>query len=281
MATLVEDFFRCSAQKDWHVVELIAKLHHDFVLIHPFGDGNGRTARLLVNYILMRAGYPSLIVPTEEKDRYLAALRKADAGDLEALTEFLGKCVLTALERGVRAAKGESIEEADDLVKEIEVFKGRQKAGAKEVVAKSIGSIRAVSDHTLNFLFDEFVTEHNRLAELFLRTSVKVLGPKIQHESWQKTVEQHLDGGNVKSAKILGLEIEMKGFQGDAPKPFNVTTQVRANFQEFDYSIQFRNQLLYTKRYSEPLTTDERKAVIKKGLATIFAEVKKQSNKTS
>jgi Fic family protein len=40
-----------------HPAAFAAKLHHDFVLIHPFDDGNGRVARLLVNYVLMRSGY--------------------------------------------------------------------------------------------------------------------------------------------------------------------------------------------------------------------------------
>jgi Fic family protein len=58
-----------------HPIQLVAKLHHDFVLIHPFDDGNGRVARLLVNYVLLRLGYPPLIIKSEDKAAYLAALR--------------------------------------------------------------------------------------------------------------------------------------------------------------------------------------------------------------
>jgi fido (protein-threonine AMPylation protein) len=73
-----------------HPIEVAAKLHYDFVLIHPFDDGNGRVARLLLNYVLLRAGFTPLIVKSADKTRYLTALRKADAGDLPALTAYLG-----------------------------------------------------------------------------------------------------------------------------------------------------------------------------------------------
>ena len=81
---------RMKALVDWLSVELegpiediaavAAKLHHDFVLIHPFDDGNGRVARMLVNYLLLRTGHLPMIIPTEQKKAYLAALRLADAG---------------------------------------------------------------------------------------------------------------------------------------------------------------------------------------------------------
>ena len=60
-----------------HPVEIAAKCHHDFVLIHPFDDGNGRVARLLVNYVLLRAGFPPVIIRTEKKSPSSSASRRA------------------------------------------------------------------------------------------------------------------------------------------------------------------------------------------------------------
>ncbi|MBK8948107.1 MAG: Fic family protein [Flavobacteriales bacterium] len=56
--------------------------HHRFILIHPFGDGNGRTARLVVNYHLMRHGLMPLVVKSADKSNYLRCLKLADAGDV-------------------------------------------------------------------------------------------------------------------------------------------------------------------------------------------------------
>lgn len=53
-----------------HPVERAARVHADFVNIHPFVDGNGRTARLLMNLELLQAGYPVVIIPVEERSAY-------------------------------------------------------------------------------------------------------------------------------------------------------------------------------------------------------------------
>ncbi|MBF0180369.1 MAG: Fic family protein [Magnetococcales bacterium] len=65
-------------------------LHAWLAHIHPFIDGNGRTARAIGNLELVRAGYPSAIIKKKDRSRYLDALGEADeAGDLQALFEFL------------------------------------------------------------------------------------------------------------------------------------------------------------------------------------------------
>ena len=60
-----------------HTVERAAKLHTDFVNIHPFIDGNGRTARLLLNFELMKDGYPPAIIKADDRVDYYDALDKA------------------------------------------------------------------------------------------------------------------------------------------------------------------------------------------------------------
>ncbi|WP_245966903.1 Fic family protein [Sphaerisporangium album] len=60
--------------------EALAKIHNSFERIHPFIDGNGRTGRLVLNLILVRLGYPPIIVFKQQRDTYLQALRRADAG---------------------------------------------------------------------------------------------------------------------------------------------------------------------------------------------------------
>lgn len=114
-----------------HPLVVAAMLHHRFIIIHPFGDGNGRTARLLVNYHLMRRGYMPLIVKSADKNAYLSALQKADAGDLAPLVRFLAVQEQWSLELAIKAARGEDLEERKDWVKEAEVlYKGSAQNGA-------------------------------------------------------------------------------------------------------------------------------------------------------
>ena len=63
-----------------HPAELAADAHYDLVTIHPFVDGNGRTARLLMNLILLQHGYPPALIRKRDRLRYLKALEKAQLG---------------------------------------------------------------------------------------------------------------------------------------------------------------------------------------------------------
>jgi Fic family protein len=60
-------------------VELAALFHYRYIRIHPFEDGNGRIARLMVNYILLKHNYPMIVVRSRKKQSYLRALGFADA----------------------------------------------------------------------------------------------------------------------------------------------------------------------------------------------------------
>jgi len=74
-------------------IELAAFFHHKFAYIHPFLDGNGRTARLLMNVILMRSGYPFTVLLRVDRPKYLRALSEADNGNLIPLANFIANCV--------------------------------------------------------------------------------------------------------------------------------------------------------------------------------------------
>lgn len=84
-----------------HPVEIAALFHFKLVTIHPFIDGNGRTARLMMNFILMQNGYPPAIVKADDKDKaaYYKTLEKGQVtGDTKPFIQFISNCVEKTLE---------------------------------------------------------------------------------------------------------------------------------------------------------------------------------------
>ncbi len=75
-----------------HPVEFAAQVHKKFVFIHPFIDGNGRVARLLMNFALLQAGYTITIIPPIMRNDYLRSLEKAHVDDRDFI-EFVAQMV--------------------------------------------------------------------------------------------------------------------------------------------------------------------------------------------
>lgn len=93
-----------NAQKGrMHIIELSALLHHKLVHIHPFFDGNGRTARLAMNLLLMQAGYPLVMVLKNDRKKYYDVLEKADSGIYQPLVQFIAQSVERSLDIYLKA----------------------------------------------------------------------------------------------------------------------------------------------------------------------------------
>ena len=118
------DWVRRREEEGEHPVILAATFHYRFVRIHPFDDGNGRMARLLMNMILIRHGYAVAIVRQDDRERYIGELERIDRTEqLAGFIEFIASCCEYTLNLHLRAARGESIEDPGDIDREIALFK--------------------------------------------------------------------------------------------------------------------------------------------------------------
>ena len=124
------DFRRDLERTAYPLPLFLAESHWGFLRIHPFDDGNGRTARVLANYALLRKDLPPIVIKSEDRDRYISALQNADLGFTLPIAQFMLENVLWSLQIGIRAAKGESITEPDDVAKEVELFIDRKRGPA-------------------------------------------------------------------------------------------------------------------------------------------------------
>jgi Fic family protein len=89
------DWLRIS--EELHPVERAALAHHHLTSIHPFIDGNGRTARLVMNLLLLRDGYPPTIILRENRRQYYSVLAEADRGRAAPLVNFVARAVERSL----------------------------------------------------------------------------------------------------------------------------------------------------------------------------------------
>lgn len=149
MADLVQWYNEEETKGELSLAELCALFHYRYIRIHPFEDGNGRIARLLVNYILCRHDYPMVVVKSVDKENYLNALSQCDTqvgpvpsegahARIEQIRPFVAyveQCMERALTTCIKAAKGQSIEEDDDFIKEARIAQRMKKQQDAEAAA--------------------------------------------------------------------------------------------------------------------------------------------------
>jgi len=91
------------SEKELHPIIVSALVHYKFVSIHPFIDGNGRTARLLMNLVLLQHGYPPAVIRVQDRVAYIQAIEKAQNEGLlddfyEVIVDAVDKSLDTYLE---------------------------------------------------------------------------------------------------------------------------------------------------------------------------------------
>lgn len=275
MHDLVEWLRKSLESRTLHPIELVAKLHHEFVLIHPFDDGNGRVARLLVNYLLLRLRYPPLIVKSDDKAGYLTALRQADAGDLPALTSYLVARCEWSLGLGIRAAKGEPIDELSDVEKEIALFVRTQQA----VKGKEASPNRETLTHLITSSLKPFVEKVElkllKLAPLFRGLEIRVQDG-FGGSTTSRMAVYYSAFESVSLGQQLLISFAFHGYQGDATTPFDYEIVIGLHFPPAAYTITYDSELIPFP-YSKPILSDEADSLAAKILGYAFGKIKSKA----
>ncbi len=123
MDELMQWYNACKNNPTIHPLVLASLFHFQFVAIHPFDDGNGRLARILMNLILMRNHFLPVVVKNEDKSNYYGVLAQADENQFIPLISYMGELLKHSMQIQLKAIKGENIEEETDIDKEIALLK--------------------------------------------------------------------------------------------------------------------------------------------------------------
>jgi hypothetical protein len=257
-------------------IAVAARFHHRFLLIHPFDDGNGRVARLLSNYILLKCGCPPVIVKSADKENYLAVLRLADAGQTEPLTDYFEDQLEWSLDIALRAARGESVEEPTDVEKELELFIRSQKADPTPPEKVSREALLQLSKNGLKDLVLKLESKITKLAPLFAESTIRVEGPEGPIGADLGTIfPGHLGTRDGPSHYLLAFSFH--GYKGHTLQPFSFALTVSLDFQDYQYIVQSEGVPELRKPYSQRISSGESDAFSAAALKQAFSSIKERS----
>lgn len=246
-----------------HPVALAALFHYKFIRIHPFDDGNGRLARILMNMLLMRAGYPPSVIKAAEKEAYYTALRKGDGDDLNAFVEYVGMVLLDSLELYLKGAKGESIEELDDFDKKLALFK-RGLNGKKEKVTRN--------KEVVSEVYKKFVSEFIDNLELL------ILKLKDLFYDDNTSLDKHEVAVDVYNQQSINFYFNLYQFKQKPSKNIKIKVDVYFNLDSYQIDISLNSStsiINITRDYDEIPKEEEWKPIVNKLGDEILKELKK------
>ncbi|MFM2269323.1 MAG: hypothetical protein RL757_2764 [Bacteroidota bacterium] len=259
---------------------LAAKFHYDFVRIHPFDDGNGRMARLLMNFILLGAGFPPVVIKTEDKINYYAALQQADGGNLDPFIDYIAENLNNSLIIMIRAAKGENIEESDDLDKELFLLGERLKGVKTETKQKSSETILEWLNDSFERFYKKAEQAHEKFGKYYENKELKIT---TQINGFRNTGIQSIQSirellirqraGSSGDMEYILFEYEYKGFRDSNDKTFEFESRYQFEFKKNEYRVSV-GQKNWTKRHYLPLTDSEINEIIKAMSDTHIAAIK-------
>ncbi len=195
MHDLLDWYNKKSKEAEVNSIFLAAEFHYKFIRIHPFDDGNGRTARILMNFILMQFGFPPTIIKSdkESKDEYFASLQLADAGNIEAFITYIAQNLVRSLEIMIAGAKGEEIEEADDLDKEIALLEQKLKIAGETKVTKNVELSLSILINSIFPFVRKYVENMSRFEKLYSKNLFEIFDDSNIFENRDQFFKYYLD----------------------------------------------------------------------------------------
>lgn len=221
---------------------LAFEFHLKFLSIHPFADGNGRTARLLTNLILTSLGYPCFWVSEgSEKDAYNRFLADIQGygGNPDLLYSFMAGLVERSLRLVLDAAEGRDLNEMDDWKKEVSLLKNSLPQEDVVTAMRTAETIKVVYEGSIKPTITRIMRELSVYDELFLQkqmgfgpgSTMSVISPEQLDHAFQ------INPGT----DLLHFNCSFIGFKKAQGTPFNVTFSLIWKLNSYHYLVLFNS----------------------------------------
>jgi fido (protein-threonine AMPylation protein) len=272
-------------------LEIAALFHYRYIRIHPFEDGNGRIARLLVNYILAKHGYPMIVVHDSDRNGYLGALGQCDANtglvpamgahagleQITPLVDYLEQCLKRALIISIKAAKGENIEEDDDLQKRLAILARNAQAKRGDIKRRSDEYVAEIIDGFIAPFKDEINTQLAMFSNFYNKIDVSFYyvgfgGGKV---SLTQKVLDARRGNFEKISSRMVIEVLLTKPTILLPTNSAESIKIYIGCNDEEYNIQLFDET-QSFRYGVLPTDSQQKAWIKKIMEYLYASIEKK-----
>ncbi len=282
------NWYRDEREKpDVNPIILATLFHYRFIRIHPFDDGNGRTARILMNFILMQNGFPPVIIKTEDKENYYGVLRLADVGELEPFIEYIANNLIYSLEIMIKGAKGDDIEEPDDLDKKLAILDAKLEKGDKKAEQlKTEEQIRKIFNKSGKRLIELFLSNSEKFDRFYVVTDISISFvvyengfPETRYKplKTQKEIFPFLEKIiNTFKEKLYSIRISyhFKQFNRINFKNFKFTSKILFRFPQREFAIKSENgNITILKHYLDSLTEDEIQRIVKSEMDYHYSKI--------
>jgi Fic family protein len=273
-----------------HPVHVAFYFHREYVTIHPFHDGNGRTARIFGNLLLLSFGYPPAIIKVEEKEAYNRLLAEVQlyGASPDLFNAFMAERIIRSQELVLEVLAGKEIDEVDDLDKRLQLI------DAQLASVDPGDEIQRTRGHKTNLallnewgysLMAQAIPVAQKFNRFFLNTQhdiILVNGPvsvRFLDEPTEQVIvtlqtEIAKDDQRLQGVTEIQLWLRYGTFRKAARKPFGCNYGIKIKLEDyhhyqvlvdvFNMNGSRMEEPLIKRLYHKPVTETEQKAIVQR-----------------
>lgn len=221
-----------------HPVMLALRFNLEYVTIHPFYDGNGRTSRILTNLILIAYGYPPLYIKENERSAYYQYLGDIQGygGEPDVFFEYMADLIIRSQGLVLNAVEGKELDEPEDWEKKLLLIKA-QTAGNEHIrVVRSDRAVRKVVLNSVIPLIKSLVDKLTQFDELFTTSRMVFYkgnsGRQIPDVDF---IRVQVENTPADFNTNLHFTYELDGFKRNGKNPFYCRATIYWDFNDYMY----------------------------------------------